>query len=65
MALSETVVSSLREAESALRNSLAYSARNEKPYVSSIIAEMLTKIDSLIEFDKFHDKLDEELKKYK
>lgn len=62
MALSESVENSLREAEASLRNSLAFSARNEKPYVSAIIAEMLSKIDNLIQFDKFSDRLEEKMK---
>ena len=49
MALSEQVESSLRDAQSELKNALAFSARNEETYVSKHIADMLLKIDSLIE----------------
>ena len=48
MALSESVEQSLKEAESNLRNSLAYAARQEKPFVSREISEMICRIDSLI-----------------
>ena len=47
MALSQQVEYSLREAQEALRNSLAFSARNEKPYVSKHIADMLANIENL------------------
>lgn len=63
MALSESVENSLREAESALRNSLSFSARQEKPYVSVMIADMISKIDQLIQIDKFTDKFEEMMKK--
>lgn len=63
MALSESVETSLREAESALRNSLSFSARQEKPYVSVMIADMISKIDQLIQIDKFTDKFEEMMKK--
>lgn len=63
MALSESVENSLKEAEAALRNSLSFSARQEKPYVSVMISKMISEIDSLIQIDKFSDKLEEKLKK--
>lgn len=62
MALSESVESSLKDAEAALRNSLSYSARQEKPYVSVMIADLISKIDQLIQIDKFSDKVEEMLK---
>ena len=49
MALSQQVEYSLREAQEALRNSLAFSARNEKPYVSKHIADMLANIENLLD----------------
>ena len=49
MALTDTVEYSLREAQESLRNALAFSARNEKPYVSKHIADMLANIDNLID----------------
>ena len=48
MALTDTVEYSLREAQESLRNALAFSARNEKPYVSKHIADMLANIDNII-----------------
>ena len=49
MALTDTVEYSLREALENLRNALAFSARNEKPYVSKHIADMLANIDNIID----------------
>ena len=49
MALSQQVEYSLREAQESLRNALAFSARNEKPYVSKHIDDMLANIDNLID----------------
>ena len=42
MALSETVKSSLRDAQENLKNALAYSARTEKPFVSKHICLLYT-----------------------
>jgi hypothetical protein len=61
MALSESVETSLREAEAALRNALAYAARQEKPFVGKHIAEMIMDIDNLISADKLIDKLEERM----
>jgi len=49
MALSEQVILSLRDAQEDLRNALAFSARNEKPYVSKHIADLLSGIDNIID----------------
>ena len=49
MTLTQQVEYSLREAQEALRNALAFSARNEKPYVSKHIADMLANIDNVID----------------
>lgn len=62
MSLSNSVYTSLREAESALKNSLAFSARQEKPYVSVMIADMISKIDTLIRIDEINDKMEENFK---
>ena len=61
MALSESVETSLREAEAALRNALSYAARQEKPFVGKHIAEMIMDIDNLISADKLIDKLEERM----
>ena len=58
MALSESVETSLREAEQSLRNALAYAARQEKPFVGKHIAEMIMEIDGLIAADQLMDKLE-------
>ena len=58
MALSESVEASLREAEAALRNALAYAARQEKPFVGKHIADMVFQIDNLISADALLDKLE-------
>ena len=49
MPLTEQVQTSLRDAQSELKNALAFSARNEETYVSKHIADMLAKIDTLID----------------
>ncbi len=65
MALSKSVEESVREAESHLRNALAFSARQESPYVSCVIADMISKLDQLIQTDKLLDKVEGMMKKYK
>ena len=62
MALSESVESSLKEAEAALRNALAYAARQEKPFVSREISSMICSIDNLIKVDQLVDKLEDRMK---
>tara|TARA_B100000085_G_C18417061_1_gene461060 strand:+ start:464 stop:685 length:222 start_codon:yes stop_codon:yes gene_type:complete len=58
MALSQSVTNSLEEAEGNLRNALAYAARQEKPFVCNIIAEMINKIDNMKQMDNIMDKLE-------
>jgi hypothetical protein len=58
MALGQQVEESLKEAEASLRNALAYSARQERPMVCSVISEMISRIDSLIKTDSILDKLE-------
>ena len=58
MALSESVETSLKEAESSLRNALAYAARQEKPFIGKHIADMIMQIDNLISADALIDKLE-------
>jgi len=58
MALSNSVEQSLKEAEQSLRNALAYAARQERPMVCGIIAEMISKIDTVIQTDSILDKLE-------
>ena len=47
MTLSKQVQDSLDEAQAALRNALAFSARNEEPYVSKHIADIMHSIDNI------------------
>ena len=58
MPLTQQVEYSLREAQEALRNALAFSARNEKPYVSKHIADMLANIDNIIDATSIIEKLE-------
>ena len=58
MALSESVESSLREAEASLRNALAYASRQEKPFIAKNIADMVMQIDNLISADALIDKIE-------
>ena len=59
MALSQQVEDSLNEAQSALRNALAYAARNERPVVCNAISELICRIDHVQSFDGLMDKLEE------
>ena len=58
MALSETVKTSLRDAQENLKNALAYSARTENPFVSKHIADMLANIDNLIDASDMIEKIE-------
>jgi hypothetical protein len=58
MALSESVENSLKEAEASLRNALAYAARQERPMVCSVIADLISRIESLQTTDSILDKLE-------
>ena len=58
MALSETVENSLKEAESNLRNALAFAARQERPMVCGVIADLINKIDTLQTMDSIMDKVE-------
>ena len=58
MALSNSVEESLKEAEESLRNALAFAARQERPMVCSVIAEMIGRLESLKSTDSILDKLE-------
>lgn len=58
MALSKQVTDSLEEAQSSLRNALAFAARNERPVVSKCISELMCDIDKLKSLDQLFDTLD-------
>ena len=58
MALSKSVEESLKEANSNLRNALAYAARQERPMVCREIAKIISDIQSLQDTDIILDKLE-------
>jgi len=58
MALSQSVEESLKEAEASLRNALAYAARQERPMVCSVIADLINRIESVVATDSLLDKLE-------
>lgn len=58
MALSESVESSLKEAEASLRNALAYAARQERSMVCSVISDLISRIDSVMHTDAILDQLE-------
>ena len=47
MTLSKQVEASLDEAVASLRNALSFAARNEEPYVSKHIADVMFQIENL------------------
>jgi len=57
MALSKSVEDSLKEAESSLRNALAFAARQERPLVCTQIAKMIQDIEHIQSFDGIMDML--------
>jgi len=61
MALSQSVSESLNEAQAALRNALAYAARQERSVICSGISELICRIDSIQSFDGLMDKLEDHL----
>jgi hypothetical protein len=58
MALSETVERNLKDAEQSLRAALAFAARQERPVVCSVIADLISRIESLQSTDSLLDKLE-------
>ena len=58
MALGQQVKESLQEAEGSLRNALSYAARQERPMVCSVIADLISRIESLQSTDSLLDKLE-------
>ncbi len=61
MALSDSVESSLKEAEQSLRNALSFAARQERPLVCKTISTLIADIDQLMKFDSLIDKLEERM----
>jgi len=58
MALGKQVEESMKEAEANLRNALAFAARTERPMVVSVIADLITRIESVMSTDSLLDKLE-------
>jgi len=58
MALATQVEESMTEAQQSLRNALAFAARTERPMVCSVIADLISRIDSVMDTDKLLDKLE-------
>jgi hypothetical protein len=58
MALSESVETSLKEAEQSLRNALAYAARQERPVVCTTISKVIQEIETLQSFDSLMDNVE-------
>lgn len=58
MALSQSVLDSLKEAESHIRNALAYSSRQERPSTCASIAQLLSDLDSIKYVDQVLDTFD-------
>lgn len=56
--LAKQVQESIKEAESSLRNALAFAARTERPMVCSVIADLISRIESLQSTDSILDKLE-------
>ena len=59
MSLSNQVEESLRDAQSDLRNALAFAARTERPMVISVIADMMHRIESVMSTNDLLDKLED------
>ena len=58
MALSQSVEENLKDAEQSLRAALAFAARQERPMVISVIADLIRRIESVQNTDKILDKLE-------
>jgi len=58
MALGTQVEESLNEAQQSLRNALAFAARTERPMVCSVIADLISRIESVMSTDKMLDKFE-------
>ena len=58
MALSQSVEENLKDAEQSLRAALAFAARQERPMVCSVIADLIHRIESVMSTDSLLDKLE-------
>ena len=59
MSLSIQVEESLKEAQSNLRNALSFAARTESPYTNKHIADMLSKIQAILDTDQIIEQIEE------
>ena len=60
MALPTQITDSLKEAESNIRNALAFAARSEQPIFCSTLTQILADIKSVETYDTIMDKLGEQ-----
>lgn len=58
MALSKTVIDSLNEASSHVRNALSYASRSERPLIVKKLSEILFEIENIESTDNLFDTLD-------
>jgi hypothetical protein len=63
MAISQPVLEPLRDAEKSLRDALASAARVEKAHVPAVIAELIVKINTLIDMTEFLEDVQERIPK--
>ena len=59
MTLSETIIESLTEAESHIRNALAFASRTERSTTVKQLSNILSSIDGIKSTDDILDQLDE------
>ena len=59
MALSQSVQDALIDAQSSLRNALAYAARNERPVVCNSIAKIMAELETIEKYDQLFDSLEQ------
>ena len=59
MALSETIIESLAEAESHIRNALAFASRSERATTVKQLSNILSSIDGIESTDDILDQLDD------
>ena len=59
MSLSEQVQESLIEAQGNLRNALSFAARTESPYTNKHIADMLSKIQAIIDTEQIIEQIED------
>tara|TARA_B100001250_G_scaffold96817_1_gene81055 strand:- start:4787 stop:5002 length:216 start_codon:yes stop_codon:yes gene_type:complete len=59
MILSKPVEEALNNAQLNLREALAFAARSEKPFISKHIADMMMKIDTLLDMSTVISKIEE------